>query len=80
VEPVPPLAGAADEAVLNIIHKKKKSKKNPPFTSALMFRGVMVVYGGTGSPFGLTTSNNVVACNLETGNFHRYGIPFFQQN
>jgi hypothetical protein len=32
-----------------------------------MFRGVMVVYGGTGSPFGLTTSNNVVACNLETG-------------
>jgi hypothetical protein len=34
-------------------------------------RGVMIVYGGTGSPFGLTTSNNVVACNLESGNFHR---------
>lgn len=35
------------------------------------YRGVMIVYGGTGSPFGLTTSNNVVACNLESGNFHR---------
>jgi hypothetical protein len=35
------------------------------------FRGVMIVYGGTGSPFGVTTSNNVVACNLESGNFHR---------
>jgi hypothetical protein len=57
--------------------EKEKIRKNPSFTSALMFRGVMVVYGGTGSPFGLTTSNNVVACNLETGNFHRYGIPFF---
>jgi len=32
-------------------------------------RGVMLVYGGTGAPFGLTTSNTVVSCNLSTHDF-----------
>lgn len=29
-------------------------------------RGTMVVYGGTGNPFGFTTSNTVASCNLDT--------------
>lgn len=31
--------------------------------------GLMLVYGGTGAPFGLTTSNTVVACQLDTQQF-----------
>ena len=31
--------------------------------------GVMLIYGGTGAPFGLTTSNTVTSCHLETQMF-----------
>jgi len=31
--------------------------------------GVMLIYGGTGAPFGLTTSNTVIACHLDTQEF-----------
>jgi len=34
-------------------------------------RDNMVIYGGTGSPFGTATSSSLVTCNLETGNFTR---------
>jgi len=33
--------------------------------------GVMIIYGGTGAPFGLTTSNTVIACHLETQHFSK---------
>lgn len=33
--------------------------------------GVMLIYGGTGAPFGLTTSNTVVACHLESQQFKK---------
>lgn len=36
--------------------------------------GVMLVYGGTGAPFGLTTSNTVVACQLETQHFSKLQV------
>jgi len=36
--------------------------------------GVMLVYGGTGAPFGLTTSNTVVACQLETQQFSKLAV------
>jgi hypothetical protein len=36
--------------------------------------GVMLVYGGTGAPFGLTTSNTVVACQLETQHFSKVAV------
>ena len=29
----------------------------------------MIIYGGTGAPFGLTTSNTVVTCDLDTQTF-----------
>lgn len=34
----------------------------------------MLVYGGTGAPFGLTTSNTVVACQLETQQFSKLAV------
>jgi len=40
--------------------------------------GTMVVYGGTGAPFGLTTSNTVAACNLDTADWRR--IPAVSDN
>ena len=30
---------------------------------------IMIIYGGTGAPFGLTTSNTVVSCDLDTQTF-----------
>jgi len=36
--------------------------------------GVMLVYGGTGAPFGLTTSNTVVACQLDSQEFSRVPV------
>jgi len=33
--------------------------------------GVMLIYGGTGAPFGLTTSNTVVACHLDNQQFNK---------
>jgi len=33
--------------------------------------GVMLIYGGTGAPFGITTSNTVVACHLDTQQFRK---------
>jgi len=33
--------------------------------------GTMLVYGGTGAPFGLTTSNTVVSCHLESQIFRQ---------
>jgi len=33
--------------------------------------GIMLIYGGTGAPFGLTTSNTVVACQLDTQQFRK---------
>jgi len=33
--------------------------------------GVMLIYGGTGAPFGLTTSNTVVSCHLQTQQFKK---------
>ena len=31
--------------------------------------GLMLIYGGTGAPFGITTSNTMVTCNLDTQHF-----------
>ena len=31
--------------------------------------GLMIIYGGTGAPFGITTSNSLVVCNLNTKQF-----------
>ena len=31
--------------------------------------GLMLIYGGTGAPFGITTSNTIVTCNLDTQYF-----------
>jgi len=42
------------------------------------FRGCMVLYGGTGSPFGSATSSTVVICKLDTATFKR--IPMLQSN
>jgi len=36
--------------------------------------GVMLVYGGTGAPFGLTTSNTVVACQLANQKFSKLTV------
>ena len=33
--------------------------------------GVMLIYGGTGAPFGVTTSNTVVSCHLDTQQFKK---------
>jgi len=33
--------------------------------------GTMIVYGGTGAPFGLTTSNTVAACRLDSADWRR---------
>ena len=31
--------------------------------------GLMLIYGGTGAPFGITTSNTMVTCDLDTQHF-----------
>ena len=36
--------------------------------------GTMLIYGGTGAPFGLTTSNTVVACSLDTQTFSQLEV------
>ncbi|XP_059091748.1 kelch domain-containing protein 10-like [Tigriopus californicus] len=38
------------------------------------YRGRLVVYGGTGSPFGLTTSNEVFAFNLDTQHWETLAV------
>jgi len=39
-------------------------------------RGYMIVYGGTGTPFGTDTSTSILACNLANGTFFR--IPLLK--
>ena len=34
----------------------------------------MIVYGGTGSPFGTTTSTDIVVCNLKSGYFTKLAV------
>lgn len=36
--------------------------------------GVMLIYGGTGAPFGITTSNTIVTCHLESRQFRLISI------
>jgi len=42
-------------------------------------RGCMVLYGGTGSPFGTATSSTVIVCNLKTGTFTRMPMQESQE-
>ena len=37
--------------------------------------GLMLIYGGTGAPFGITTSNTMVTCNLDTQHFRSVSAP-----
>ena len=42
--------------------------------------GLMLIYGGTGAPFGITTSNTMVACDLDTQHFSQLSVVEDEDN